>query len=449
MNSQAEKPAVVSSAIGLLYLTLIMGIVRTLLEWPHLEQHLAQLATPDFPFSVHSFALFLLVCGLGIMWWLIHKMDHGRNWSRVLFGLFFLVGLPFAVQPLLQSLSDVPLSGLLGVVQIGLQTLALLLVFCPQARPWFHPDSEPSSGFGFVFLVCLLLGGFAFLLFYMRPVGITASIAAPASTASQRETTLEQPVLTQSSTSPPPQALPSGRTVNDQYKSLAAGAEVFNDVTVKMVFPDSISIIHRDGATTIPFANVSQEIQNKYNYDFSYAQAYIALKAAHTEYKKNKIKQAEKKNNIESFDGHKPTHIHSADTSSSVQPKVISISGTLQMLISKGNESVARTEYEKYLRTADRLEVRGTVLRHLQRGNLLVKGSVGYPKTRGMKYYQTYLLFGLPEADRLADGDTFDAFAVMGDVIETADRSRIREYIYVDEVGRRPSRFPPNTGMYD
>lgn len=67
------------------------------------------------------------------------------------------------------------------------------------------------------------------------------------------------------------------------------------------------------------------------------------------------------------------------------------------MLISKGNESVARTEFEKYLRTASRLEARGTVLRHLESGHLLVRGSIGNPKTRSINY-QMYLLFGLEVA---------------------------------------------------
>ena len=129
-------------------------------------------------------------------------------------------------------------------------------------------------------------------------------------------------------------------------------------------------------------------------------------------------------------------------------PPTAHMPGTLRMLISEGNEKLARMEFEKYLRTASRLEARGTVLLHLDDGHLLVKGSVGNPKTRGINY-QTYLLFGLPEADRLADGDTFDAFVVMGDAIETSGGDRTREYIFVNEGGRRPVPFARNSGIYD
>lgn len=138
-----------------------------------------------------------------------------------------------------------------------------------------------------------------------------------------------------------------------------------------------------------------------------------------------------------------------AVTNPAPQPQVARISGTLQTLISEGNETVARTEFEKYLRTAPRCEARGMVLRHLDDGHLLVQGSIGDPKTRSLSH-QVYLLFGLPEADRLADGETFDAFAVMGDAIKTAGGGRTREFIYVDESGRRPNRtFGRNSGIYE
>lgn len=129
------------------------------------------------------------------------------------------------------------------------------------------------------------------------------------------------------------------------------------------------------------------------------------------------------------------------------QPKVACIPGTLQMLISKGNETFARTEFEKYLRTAPRCEARGTVLRHLHDGHLLVQGSIGEPMTRRIDYC-VYLLFGLPEADRLADGEKFEAFVVMGNAIETSGGGRTREFIYVDEDGRRPNSSARNSELY-
>lgn len=91
-----------------------------------------------------------------------------------------------------------------------------------------------------------------------------------------------------------PPALPAGKPVNDSFESLVAGAEIYNDVTVRMVFPDSIAIIHRDGAITIPLAKVSKDIQRKYSYDPAFAEEYVSLKAAHAQYKKAKLKEEER-----------------------------------------------------------------------------------------------------------------------------------------------------------
>ena len=182
-------------------------------------------------------------------------------------------------------------------------------------------------------------------------------------------------------------------------------------------------ITHNDGVARIEISQLPEEIRKELNYDPTAATA--ALRDEH----QKRIAAA------------------AATSEATVRAPVAPIPGTLQMLIAKGNESVARTEFEKYLRTAPRVEARGTVLRHLDSGHVLATGSIGDPKTRGISY-QTFLLFGLPEADRLADGDTFDAFAVYGDAIEIAGGSRTREVIYVDEGGRRPNRFPRNSGIY-
>lgn len=100
---------------------------------------------------------------------------------------------------------------------------------------------------------------------------------------------VKPPVFTQ----PPP--LPSGKAVSDQYKSLIVGAEIYYDVTVRKVFPDSIAISHRDGAANISLSKVSKQIQTKYGYDPANAAEYVALKAAHLQYNKDKKIKAEQK----------------------------------------------------------------------------------------------------------------------------------------------------------
>ncbi len=120
---------------------------------------------------------------------------------------------------------------------------------------------------------------------------------------------------------------------------------------------------------------------------------------------------------------------------------------TLRKHTSQGTIEEVRSDWDEYVRTAPRIEARGTLVRHMGNGQILVNGSIANPRNRGISY-ETYLLFGLPEAERLADGETFDAFAVMGDAIEIAGGSRVREYIFVSESGRRPSRFELHSGIY-
>lgn len=263
---------------------------------------------------------------------------------------------------------------------------------------------------------------------------------------------IEEPTqqrITEQAISNPPTPLPTGRAVNDQFDSLTVGGNIFYDVTVRSVFPDSISIFHRNGVATLAFSDVPKEIQDKYCYDPDQAKAYAELKAAHVECKKAQEKTIETEQNVVVFGHDAPTTDAAPDMKPSSQADSVPIPKTLRNVIAYGNEQNARTEFEKYLRTATKLEARGTVVRLLDSGHLLARGSIGNPKTRGMSYNQTYLLFGLPEAGSLADGDTFNAFVVMGDPVKTPSGSRVREYIYVDEEGRRPVRFPMNSEMYD
>jgi len=110
----------------------------------------------------------------------------------------------------------------------------------------------------------------------------------------QYSTKPSQPGVSTPAALPQLAPLPTGKAVSDAYKSLIVGATIYNDVTVRMVFPDSLSIIHSDGAITIPLADVPKEIQTRYSYDPIYAAEYSSLKAAHTQNKTDKAKQAER-----------------------------------------------------------------------------------------------------------------------------------------------------------
>ena len=127
-QSQIEKPATVSKATKLLYLTLIIGAVRSFLDWSHLTK-----------ISSTSLTVFTLLFSFAIIWWLIYKIDWGRNWARITFLVLTLFGMPFYILPLLELLVSSPISGILGLAQVALQITALMMLFSRDARPWFRP----------------------------------------------------------------------------------------------------------------------------------------------------------------------------------------------------------------------------------------------------------------------------------------------------------------------
>jgi len=71
--------------------------------------------------------------------------------------VLFVIGLPFSILPLLKSLAANPFSGLLGIVQIAIQLIALVFLFQKISSDWFKemklgidlsnqkdaPDQEP------------------------------------------------------------------------------------------------------------------------------------------------------------------------------------------------------------------------------------------------------------------------------------------------------------------
>jgi hypothetical protein len=128
----SEKPTAVSTAIKLLYATLVIGALRSSLEW----SRLTQAASAGSVLSVTLLTVTLLV-------WLIYKMDRGRNWARITFLVFFILGTPLSVAPLVKSLSYSPASGVLGLLQVGLQAVALFMLFGRNARSWFRPTAAP------------------------------------------------------------------------------------------------------------------------------------------------------------------------------------------------------------------------------------------------------------------------------------------------------------------
>lgn len=123
---QFDRPEKVRTAIQLLYSTLGIGVLRFFFE----GSAFIKMSTPG-----HMMFLGLFV--IGSMLFFIYKIGKGRNWARITFSVMFILGIPLSVSPLIKSLSDYPISGLLGIIQAVLQGIAIVFLFQKPSSDWF------------------------------------------------------------------------------------------------------------------------------------------------------------------------------------------------------------------------------------------------------------------------------------------------------------------------
>ena len=142
-QTQTVRPEKVGTSVKLLYITLGIGVLRSIME----ASTNAQMASP-------AFVTFITLFVLGIMWLFIYLIGKGLNWARITFLVLFIIGIPLAVLPLLASLEANPVSGLLGIGQLIIQTIALVFLFQKSSSEWFRemkaekrPDEKSAADY--------------------------------------------------------------------------------------------------------------------------------------------------------------------------------------------------------------------------------------------------------------------------------------------------------------
>ena len=131
-NAPAERPAQVSTAVALIWVSLGLGVVNSVLDWRHLTSR-----------SSMSYVLTVQLVTLAIFALLIYKTSCGRNWARLTFLILGVVGVPFFLYQLPAAFERAPISASVGVVQLLLQVGALYLVFSAPGRYWFRRRNMP------------------------------------------------------------------------------------------------------------------------------------------------------------------------------------------------------------------------------------------------------------------------------------------------------------------
>lgn len=128
------KPQIIKNAVLMLWISLGLGVVRSAWEVP------AQAAQ-----SSVELVVFVMVFTLMLIGFFIWMIDKGRNWARITFLVLFILGVPLSISPLLQSLAYAPISGLIGISQAVLQTMAVVFIFTKESSTWFKLQKSKNN----------------------------------------------------------------------------------------------------------------------------------------------------------------------------------------------------------------------------------------------------------------------------------------------------------------
>jgi len=127
LESAGPRPARVSLALNLLWITIALGAFRLWRGWAEL--------TAAAPMAI---VVGTVVFVIGVLAVLLVFMGMRMNWARIVYLLLFIVGLPSGAKGIVHALDTDALVGAISIVQIALQIIALVLLFMPESNAWFR-----------------------------------------------------------------------------------------------------------------------------------------------------------------------------------------------------------------------------------------------------------------------------------------------------------------------
>jgi hypothetical protein len=130
---QHRRPSWVQRGVLLLYVAVAIGLLRTALELRSLLGEAQSVGA-----SVYIFAAVVL----GLTCFVISLIGKGRNGARWVFLLLLVAGIPFSIEPLIESLRSLSVSGFIGLAQLLLQCLAMGFLFLPESSAWFQNSAK-------------------------------------------------------------------------------------------------------------------------------------------------------------------------------------------------------------------------------------------------------------------------------------------------------------------
>ncbi len=133
VQKQVEQPSKVGTAVTLLYATLGIGIIRSIIESSRYAEA-----------SSVGYVIYIMFSVFGLMWFLFYMIGKGRNWARITFLILFILGVPSSIF-IIQSLTHNPISGILGIAQVVMQSVALVFLFQGGSSVWFKAMKQSKT----------------------------------------------------------------------------------------------------------------------------------------------------------------------------------------------------------------------------------------------------------------------------------------------------------------
>jgi hypothetical protein len=132
-SSLTKRPNSVFYAVILLFITLLVGVVRSFFELSSLGEEVSI----AFVIVIQLFVLMILALFFYMIW-------IGKNWARITLLVFFVIGIIFYVDSVFNVIMNYSvlkvfdIFGFIGFIQIVLQLTALILLFSKSSSLWFR-----------------------------------------------------------------------------------------------------------------------------------------------------------------------------------------------------------------------------------------------------------------------------------------------------------------------
>lgn len=137
-KKKTEKPEIVNYAQVILWVTLAIGVVKSVMVFLKAASYGVNIGDGWFIYFVTPFTFAFKAL-------LIYLLGKRKNWVRWLYVVLFVLLTPLSIHPLIQSLSYAPIQGIIGIIQIVAEIVAGVFLFLSPATAWYKNKPQQNK----------------------------------------------------------------------------------------------------------------------------------------------------------------------------------------------------------------------------------------------------------------------------------------------------------------